>query len=71
MGEAPSERPPHLGLRWLASPTPLRSVHATEEAVGGVGKERLAAVQGGGRGGGEGWPGPPGYLLGALSNRAD
>lgn len=30
-----------------------------------MGKERLAAVQDGGRGGG--WPGPPGYLLGALT----
>lgn len=34
------------------------------------GKERLAAVQDGGQRWG-GWPGPPGYLLGALSNRAD
>lgn len=35
VGKAPSERPPPiLVCGWPASPTPLRSVHATEEAVG-------------------------------------
>lgn len=44
-------RPPqrHI-LSWSVAaclPTPLRSVHATEEAGGDIGRERLAAVRGG------------------------
>lgn len=77
---------PGLGIRVWARfpqraplsrfPTPLRPVHATEEAVEIGGRSAWLSSAGRDRGNGAdgadgGWPRAACYLLGALSNRAD